>query len=238
MPNLAITILAAGASSRMGQPKQLLLFRGKPLIQHAVDIAKATGCSAIYLVVNPEEQSTIRQALQGSQEKLQEMAPEDSQRRSQVKSQDKSQDKSGRQPSSEWADEVIWLVNASYTEGLSTSIRLATRAVSAKPEINGILFLNCDQPFLTAADISRLIGQYKDGRIVASSFASTIGSPAIFDRVFFNDLLQLSGDVGAKSIIKEHQEHVVICEMGDAQFDVDTPDDYKALLSTSEKAAT
>jgi molybdenum cofactor cytidylyltransferase len=224
MPNLAVAILAAGASSRMGQPKQLLLFRGKALVQHAVEIAVATGCTAIYLVVNPEEQSAIRQAFKQSQDR----------------SNDKSNDEEEhhRFPVDVSADDVALLVNESFTDGISTSIRLATTIVSAKPEIDGIMFLNCDQPFLTAADLLRLIGCYAEGKIIASSFAGTIGSPAIFHRDFFNDLLQLAGDVGAQSIIKQQREHVVVCEMTEAQFDVDTPDDYKALLAKSEKAAT
>jgi molybdenum cofactor cytidylyltransferase len=198
MSNLAIAILAAGASSRMGKPKQQLLFRGKSLVQHAVDIAIETGCSSIYLVVNPEH----------------------------------------RVLNDKFAYSVNLLVNASFAEGLSTSIRLATATVSAMTEIDGLLFLNCDQPYLTSAELLRLIGHYEDGKIVASSFSGTIGSPAIFDRVFFNDLLQLKGDVGAKHIIKQNREHLVICEMSDAEFDIDTPDDYKALLAASEKAAT
>jgi hypothetical protein len=105
----------------MGQPKQLLLFRGKALVQHAVEIAVATGCTAIYLVVNPEEQSAIRQAFKQSQDR----------------SNDKSNDEEEhhRFPVDVSADDVALLVNESFTDGISTSIRLATTIVSAKPEI-------------------------------------------------------------------------------------------------------
>lgn len=37
MSSTAIIILAAGASRRLGSPKQLLLFRGKSLLQHTID---------------------------------------------------------------------------------------------------------------------------------------------------------------------------------------------------------
>ena len=39
MANFGIVILAAGNSSRMGQPKQLLDFGGQPLIRHAAQAA-------------------------------------------------------------------------------------------------------------------------------------------------------------------------------------------------------
>lgn len=42
-PNTAILILAAGASSRLGRPKQLLPWKGKPLLRYLLDEAK-TAC--------------------------------------------------------------------------------------------------------------------------------------------------------------------------------------------------
>lgn len=44
-------VLAAGSSSRLGQPKQLLTFRGKPLLQHAVDAMESSGLYDVVLVL-------------------------------------------------------------------------------------------------------------------------------------------------------------------------------------------
>lgn len=44
-------ILAAGQSKRMGQVKQLLPFRGKPLISHIVDIALASRLDEVIVVL-------------------------------------------------------------------------------------------------------------------------------------------------------------------------------------------
>lgn len=49
-----IVILAAGASTRLGQPKQLLRYKGKTLIQHAVDTALATGFHPIVVVTGAQ----------------------------------------------------------------------------------------------------------------------------------------------------------------------------------------
>jgi hypothetical protein len=49
--NTAIIILAAGASSRMGAPKQLLLIDGKTLIKRTFDTAMDTPCHPIVLVL-------------------------------------------------------------------------------------------------------------------------------------------------------------------------------------------
>src|SRR5439155_18466883 len=50
---LQIAVLAAGLSTRLGRPKQLLRFRGKPLIRHAVETAMAV---AKTMVVVPKVQ--------------------------------------------------------------------------------------------------------------------------------------------------------------------------------------
>jgi molybdenum cofactor cytidylyltransferase len=48
---LAAVILAAGGSSRMGQPKQLLRFRGTSLLRRAIDTAQAAGAEQVIVVL-------------------------------------------------------------------------------------------------------------------------------------------------------------------------------------------
>lgn len=54
-PICAAVILAAGSSSRLGAPKQLLMYNDKPLIQHAVDEATAAGLDRIIVVTGAVE---------------------------------------------------------------------------------------------------------------------------------------------------------------------------------------
>ena len=46
----ALLLLAAGASTRMGQPKQLLPYHGRTLLRHAAETAVASGCTPLVLV--------------------------------------------------------------------------------------------------------------------------------------------------------------------------------------------
>jgi molybdenum cofactor cytidylyltransferase len=50
MPNVAALILAAGESSRFGQPKQLAQFGGKTLLRRIVDEAKTADCAPVLVV--------------------------------------------------------------------------------------------------------------------------------------------------------------------------------------------
>jgi molybdenum cofactor cytidylyltransferase len=54
MRNVAAIILAAGGSSRFGQPKQLLPFRGETLVRRAVRAAANGACGRIAVVVGEE----------------------------------------------------------------------------------------------------------------------------------------------------------------------------------------
>ena len=55
-------ILAAGASRRLGQPKQLLLHRGKPLVVHAIEQALLAGCTRV-VVVTGSSGSQVAEAI-------------------------------------------------------------------------------------------------------------------------------------------------------------------------------
>jgi 4-nitrophenyl phosphatase len=51
LKNIAIIILAAGGSSRFGQPKQLLDWGGVPLMAHAADVALDSGIGSVIVVL-------------------------------------------------------------------------------------------------------------------------------------------------------------------------------------------
>jgi molybdenum cofactor cytidylyltransferase len=50
-PTIGAVILAAGASTRMGTPKQLLYFKGRSLLRHTVEVAIAQECEPIVVVL-------------------------------------------------------------------------------------------------------------------------------------------------------------------------------------------
>ncbi len=62
--NVAAIILAAGGSVRFGQPKQLLLWEGRPLVAHSADTAWAAGLDPIIVVTGAVAQQ-VAAALKG-----------------------------------------------------------------------------------------------------------------------------------------------------------------------------
>lgn len=49
--SIAAIIVAAGASSRLGQPKQLIVMEGEPLLQRAIRCAREAGASPVFVVL-------------------------------------------------------------------------------------------------------------------------------------------------------------------------------------------
>lgn len=127
--------------------------------------------------------------------------------------------------------EVTVVSNPDFEEGQSTSVRAGLAA--ADPGAEAILFLPCDQPFLTAEVLDRLLAAYAatGGPIVAPSFAGRRGAPALFDRALFAELAALSGDVGGRRVIAAHPEAVIEVPLEDERplLDVDEPADLDAL---------
>ena len=51
MNSVAAIIVAAGSSSRLGHPKQLLLIDGEPMLQRAIRVAREAGASPVFVVI-------------------------------------------------------------------------------------------------------------------------------------------------------------------------------------------
>lgn len=60
-PRVALILLAAGESKRMGTPKQLLTYKGNSLIRHAVTEAVASTCESIMVVLGANSDRIIQE---------------------------------------------------------------------------------------------------------------------------------------------------------------------------------
>ncbi len=123
--------------------------------------------------------------------------------------------------------------NQNWRAGIGGSIRLGVQGlidIQAKPE--AIALLVCDQPFVDARTIARLITLREKTKraIVASSYANTLGVPALFDRSCFQELLALDNATGAKMVILSNRERVAEFPFPEGKIDIDTLDDYEKLI--------
>jgi molybdenum cofactor cytidylyltransferase len=120
--------------------------------------------------------------------------------------------------------------NKAWEEGMASSIRCGlTELHKVTPQLTAVILMLCDQPFADAAIINQLIQQAEPNTIVASAYNGTIGPPALFDKAFFPQLLTLSGNEGAKSILLQYEEDVITVPFPLGGIDIDTVADYNQL---------
>lgn len=195
MRNVGAVILAAGGSSRLGRPKQLLTFRDETLVRRAVRAAAEAGCDPV-IVVAGDLGEAIQLELQSTA--------------------------------------AIIVENPEWPRGLGTSVRRGLQEVEGS--IDAVVLLACDQPLVDKAVIAELIAAQEktEKPIVASSYANTLGIPALFDRSCFSALLALPDDSGAKTLIAARPNDVAAVAFERGAIDIDTPEDFERLTANSD----
>ncbi|WP_108425329.1 nucleotidyltransferase family protein [Flagellimonas amoyensis] len=191
--NIAVVILAAGGSTRLGRPKQLVEFKGKTLLGHTMDNTNLLGFRTNILVLGAN--------LKDIQEKI----------------------------DTEGYNVVI---NEGWEQGMASSIKIGLEsALAIENELDHVLFLVSDQPFLELENLHQLIHTQltQNPQATYSRYGNNSGVPAIFGKTAFSLLLNLKGDEGAKKLM--HLEGFDFCTENFKRggFDVDTEEDIRQL---------
>ncbi|HEY3847146.1 MAG TPA: molybdopterin-binding/glycosyltransferase family 2 protein [Acetobacteraceae bacterium] len=127
---------------------------------------------------------------------------------------------------------VRYVHAAEYAEGLSASLKAGIAAVP--PECAAAVVCLGDMPLVTGRMIDRLLAAYDpdEGRlIVLPVFHGKQGNPMLWDRRFFPEILQITGDSGARFLVGKHMESVAEVEMADDAVlrDFDTTESLASL---------
>lgn len=187
-------ILAAGRSSRLGRPKQLLQLGGEPLLRHVVRNAVASHLSEVVLVLG-HDASVIATAIGEQGQRLE--------------------------------------LNPDYESGQSSSMRLGLGTID--PNAAGVLFLLGDQPDIRPEVIDAIIERFQESGapIVMPTYGGIPANPVLFASQMFPKLADVSGDEGARSVVRRYRNAVEYVAVSDdpPPRDVDTEDDYQQLLA-------
>lgn len=184
-----IIILAAGASTRLGKPKQLLPVGSQSLLSHTVGVAIKSKADHVIVVLG-DKFHELRKKIDGQSLDIAE--------------------------------------NKDWKEGMASSIRTGlSKMLESYPDIDAIIFMVCDQPFISYTIINELIESAKktSKKIVTCNYGENIGPPALFQKSYFSKLSGLKGDVGARKIIGQHMDDVYTIDFPLGKIDLDTLDD-------------
>ena len=122
----------------------------------------------------------------------------------------------------------FWRVaNPAPEQGLSQSLRLAAQYALDR-DADGILVCLGDMPYVETSHLQQIVHAFdRNGRgsVIASRAESYLGPPALFPRSAFVRLLALSGDRGAKDLLRDA---IPVSASAGALADIDTRDDLVA----------
>jgi molybdenum cofactor cytidylyltransferase len=194
-----IVVLAAGGSSRMGTPKQLLPVGGVSLVRRAAQSAIESGCEPIVVVLGASAELVRR----------------------------------------ELEDLPIHLANNSdWQTGLANSIVCGLKGLLAQaPSVDSVILMLADQPHVNGTSLKKLTvaRRYSGSELVAAWYSNQFGTPALFSRVYFEQLLKLRSQQGAKAILEKYEQDLVFVDIPEAAVDLDTPEDVAALVNTASQ---
>ncbi len=130
------------------------------------------------------------------------------------------------------ARDVTIVHNADYAKGLSTSLRAGLDAVPAAAD--GALVCLGDMPLVPSAQLDKLAAAFDptEGRaICVPTWRGKRGNPVLWAHRFFEEMIAVTGDVGARHLIGEHGDLVVEVAMDNDRvlIDVDSPADLASI---------
>ncbi|MGY6276000.1 nucleotidyltransferase family protein [Methylomonas sp. MgM2] len=114
-------------------------------------------------------------------------------------------------------------------QGMGTSLAFG---IGVCPEAAGWLIALADMPWISPVTIRKIAEAISSGALVAAPvWQERRGHPVGFSWVLRDELIGLSGDVGAKSVIQSNinQLRLVECDDPGILTDIDYPDDLRYL---------
>ena len=117
--------------------------------------------------------------------------------------------------------------NQNQELGASHSIKLGLEACGEIGQHDHVMFAVADQPYVQEDELFGFIHMFKRSYkgIGVLCWQGEMGNPVIFQGKFVPELLALTGDVGGKTVVREHLSEVFQYE-ADSEMslrDIDTP---------------
>jgi molybdenum cofactor cytidylyltransferase len=121
------------------------------------------------------------------------------------------------------------VVNEGYGEGCSSSIAAALAAVD--PRCDVLVLMLGDQPGVTAGTVGALLAGRGGAPLAVCGYDDRRGHPIAFARGVFGELAGLHGDKGVWRLLDQRSAEVAVVSIaGPVPRDVDTEEDYRAVL--------
>lgn len=193
---IAGLILAAGESSRMGQDKALLTYRGRTFLETISATLREAGVERVAVVLGHHAEAIQRAVkLEG----------------------------------------VETVINRDYRRGQTSSLQAGLLALRGR-ELEAIVLCLVDHPLVSVDTVRTLAATFRQtgAHVVIPTFQNRRGHPVVIARALFDELLRLSPDEGANTVIRKYRDATELVEVNDQGIllDVDDSEAYRRLSET------
>jgi len=120
---------------------------------------------------------------------------------------------------------VDTVVNEHSSEGIASSIRAGVADCASHP---AVMIALGDEPRVDRTLVMKVMRLWHESRapVVVPLYNGEPGHPVLFDETVYPDLLQLTGDRGARGLIERMAARVLPVDAGgDRPLDIDSPED-------------
>lgn len=116
--------------------------------------------------------------------------------------------------------------------GISYTIRLGLEAVG---DCDAAMFQVSDQPMLRKETVAKLVRFFREhpDHLVGAGHGGVRGNPCIFPKAFFPELLALREDKGGSSVIRRHEEELLLLDV--PAWELEDADTRQALRAMEER---
>jgi Uncharacterized MobA-related protein len=123
------------------------------------------------------------------------------------------------------------IMNNKSELGISYSIKLG---INTDLQADAYMFMVCDQPFISLESIKALIDSFiiSNKGMACVDHDGKLGNPTIFSAKYKEELLNLEGDVGGKTVIKKYLEDLEKVKISNEVelMDIDTREELEKLI--------
>ncbi len=129
------------------------------------------------------------------------------------------------------AETAAIFINQEYEKGMGTSLAIGAQGIPN--DWDAVLIMLGDMPLISSEIITKILESYEEisanQTIIVPTYQKRRGHPVLFAKQHFEELAQLNGDIGARSVLQKNSSQIQFIEIDSPYIltDIDTKEEFQ-----------